>query len=74
MADWQVAAQDTDVNGAAIMMRYAVFGKGRAKLKKWELFRNDEKVGYAVNAADAEVNFARVKNGATLNTRTGFYE
>lgn len=74
MADWQVVARGTDVNGAPIMMRYAKFGKGRNTIKKWELYRNADKVGYAVNEADAKENFARVENGATLNTATGFYE
>jgi hypothetical protein len=74
MADWKVVARDTDVNGAPIMMRLAEFGKGRNKIMKWELYRNADKVGYAVNEADAKENFARVKNGATLNTGTGFYE
>lgn len=74
MTDWKIVGQDADVNGVAIMMRYAEFGKGRGKFKKWELFRADEKVGYAVNEADAKVNFARVKAGETLNVTTGFYE
>jgi hypothetical protein len=74
MTEWQIVAEDTDVNGAVVKMRYAEFGKGRSKIKKWELLRDGEKVGYAVNAGDAEVNFARVKSGLTRNTETGFYE
>ena len=79
MTTWKTVAQDTDVNGVGVLMKYAEFGKGRGKVRKWELFRGDEqggyeKVGYAVNEADAKVNFARVKDGATLNANTGFYE
>lgn len=74
MADWKIVAEDTDVNGASIQMKYAKFGKGLGSVKKWELFRDGVQVGYAVTADDAEVNFGRVKAGATRNNETGRYE
>lgn len=73
MADWKVVRREI-VGENTIEMKYVEFGKGKAKLRKWEIFRNGVKAGYAVNEQDAEVNFRRVLIGYTRNPETGNYE
>jgi hypothetical protein len=56
-------------------MRFAEFGKGRAKVvRQWKIYRDGQQAGYAVNEADAEVNFERVLAGLVRNPETGRYE
>lgn len=71
---WRIVRNETDEKGHTVEMRYAEFGKGRSKIRKWELYRDGQRAGYAVNAPDAEANFARVMSGYVLNPRSGFYE
>jgi len=73
MAAWRTVRIEI-VEGNTIELKYAEFGKGRAKLRKWEIFRNGVKAGYAVNERDADVNFNRVSQGYMLNPETGKYE
>ena len=73
MAAWRTVRIEI-VEGNTIELKYAEFGKGRAKLRKWEIFRNGVKAGYAVNERDADVNFNRVLQGYMLNPETGKYE
>lgn len=70
---WKTLRQETMKDGRIVELRYAEFGKGRAKLRSWKIFRDDVQVGYAVNATDADTNFGRVTAGFTLDTETGNY-
>lgn len=73
MANWKVVRRE--INGDNIIeMKYAEFGKGKWKVRKWEIFWNGVKAGYAVNEADAEVNFRRVLIGWLRDPQTGTYE
>jgi hypothetical protein len=74
MATWKIIKRETTNDGHIVEMRYAEFGKGRAKLRKWEIYRDGTEAGYAVNASDAEVNFGRVLAGFVRNRETGNYE
>ena len=71
---WRRVAEGIADDGAKVELFYAEFGKGKAKLCKWEIYRNDRKAGYAVNQQDADVNFSRVLAGLVLNPSTGRYE
>lgn len=73
MKDWQIV-QDEVIDGHRIVLRYNEWGKGRAKIRKWEIDRNGIKAGYAVNPQDAAENYARVSAGYVLNYATGNYE
>lgn len=56
-------------------MRYAEFGKGKARLRKWTFLRNGHHVGYAVTVEDAEANRTKVPFAPVLeceaNARKG---
>lgn len=54
---WDVVAQTTTPGGHRVEMRYRQFGKGRAKVQKWLIFRDGVKVGYAVTDRDADTNY-----------------
>lgn len=71
---WKVLKSDTLADGSVVEMRYAEFGKGRAKIHCWEFFRSGIQVGYASTPGDAEVNWRRVRSGMVRNTKTGSYE
>jgi len=73
MKDWKIL-QDEMIDGHRIVLRYNEWGKGRSKIRKWEILRDDVKVGYAVNPQDAVDNFARAAAGYGLNFATGYYE
>jgi len=73
-ANWKTLKTQTLDDGATVEMRYAEFGKGRAKVRSWKFFRDGQDVGYAVNAADAEENWQRVCAGLVRNPETGRYE
>ncbi|TDC02670.1 hypothetical protein E1091_00265 [Micromonospora fluostatini] len=66
--------QEVAPDGHLVQMYYGEFGKGRAKIRSWKLFRNGANAGYASIASDAEVNFDRVMAGLMLNRNTGNYE
>lgn len=60
---WEVVVSGTSDDGHAVEMRWTSFGKGRAKVEKYELFRDGVKVGYAVTGTDATANWSKVKLG-----------
>ncbi|TDD97201.1 hypothetical protein [Actinomadura rubrisoli] len=74
MSGWKVIRTETDDKGNTVELKYAEFGKGRARVKKWEIFRNGEYAGYAAIEPDADENFRRVLEGYVLNRETGRYE
>lgn len=71
---WSVVKSGTTKQGEPVELRFAEFGMGSAKLRKWEVFRAGVKVGYASTEGDAETNFARALAGLTRNTETGNWE
>lgn len=71
---WKILNTDTLVDGSTVELRYAEFGKGRAKVRSWKLFRNGKQVGYASTAEDAAANWERVRAGMVRNPSTGCYE
>jgi hypothetical protein len=74
MADWKILRNTTTDDGDLVELRYAEFGKGKTLLRKWLIFRNGVKAGYAVSEEDAAANFARVVAGYVRNPETGNYE
>lgn len=70
---WKTIRQETMTDGRTVELRYAEFGKGRAKLRSWKIFRDDVQVGYAVNEMDAHANFGRVMAGLVRDAETGNY-
>lgn len=70
---WKTIRQETMKDGRIVELRYAAFGKGRAKLRSWKIFRDDVQVGYAVNEKDADTNFGRVMAGLVRDVETGNY-
>lgn len=70
MAAWKTTRTGTANDGSEVQMRYAEFGKGRAKIRQWKIYRDGAQVDYAVNAEDAEENFQRALIGAP-NGRDG---
>lgn len=73
MSAWQTVRTETSSDGHTIELRYAEFGKGRAKIRKWEIFRDGAYAGYAATEQDAEVNFGRVLSGYVRDVETGNY-
>lgn len=63
----------TRINGHLIEMFLTVWGKGRNKLTNYEIERDHEHAGYAVNPEDAEVNYKRVCDGYIRDRSTGDY-
>lgn len=61
--DWKVIKSGKDVSGCVIELRYAAFGKGRAKCHYWRIYRNNEQVDYGATETDAYVNYERVIAG-----------
>lgn len=72
-AQWNTIRQETTDDGRTVELRYAEFGKGRAKLRSWKIFRDGVQVGYAVNETDADANFGRVMAGFVRDAETGNY-
>lgn len=60
---WKTLEVATLDGGDTVELRYAEFGKGRAKCRYWRMYRNGEQVGYASTPEDATVNWGRVKAG-----------
>ena len=71
---WKSVRYEVTPDGHEVEMRYAQWGKGKTLVRKWEIFRDGTRAGYAVNAPDADENFARVMLGYVRNTETGVYE
>lgn len=71
---WKVVRSEKDDKGNTIELRYASFGKGKARVEYWRIYRNNEYAGYGSIESDAHVNFERVLAGATHNPVTGRYE
>lgn len=74
MNPWKVIDTATAEDGATVELRYAEFGKGRAKARYWRIYRDGEQAGYGATADDAKTNFARVLAGLVRNPATGNYE
>lgn len=70
---WKVIDRKT-VGDDVIELRYAAFGKGKARCEFWKIYRNDVQVGYGANEDDAMVNYNRVLSGYDRNPETGNYE
>lgn len=58
-------------DGSTVEMRFAEFGKGRAKVSSWRFYRNGKQIGYASTPADAEENWLRVRNGMVRDDSSG---
>lgn len=74
MTNGRIVQSAYDVNRKLVDLRYYEFGKGKAKIKQWKIFRDGVEVGYGAVESDALANFQRVRDGATLNRETGRYE
>lgn len=74
MANWKVLRSETDSENNTVELRYAEFGKGKARAQYWRIFRNGEYAGYGATGDDAEANFGRVMSGYVRNPETGNYE
>lgn len=70
---WQVIMSGTSADGAEIELRYAVFGKGRARLEQWRIYRDGSQVGYASTPEDAATNYQRALSGLVRDAETGRY-
>jgi hypothetical protein len=71
---WKTLKSETAPDGAHVELRYAEFGKGRAKCRYWRIYRDGREAGYASIAEDADVNYGRVLAGFERNPSTGQYE
>lgn len=49
----------TTADGKTVRMDRGVWGKGRSRTEKYQIFVDGVQVDYAVNARDADENFAR---------------
>lgn len=68
---WTILKTGYTEDGALIELRYAAFGKGRAKCHYWRIYRDGVQIGYAATAGDAEENFDRAASGLEWERSTG---
>ena len=54
---WTTTHSEIAPDGAYVELRYAEFGKGKARMRSWKLFRDGFQAGYAANEADAVANY-----------------
>jgi hypothetical protein len=73
-AVWERSNSQRDKAGHHVEMFYAEFGRGAARATCWEITRDGERAGYAVNQSDADANFRKVLDGYIHNPETGNYE
>ena len=71
---WTTIKSEIAPDGAYVELRHAEFGKGRAKLRSWRIYRDGRDAGYASIPADVDVNYGRVIAGFERNPSTGNYE
>lgn len=71
---WKTIHTETTTDGHTLELRYAEFGKGKAKCRYWRIYRDGEYAGYASVEEDVEINFNRVRDGYVRNPETGNYE
>jgi hypothetical protein len=71
--NWKTIREETVEGDHVIELRYAEFGKGRAKVKSWKIFRDGVQVGYGATENDAHVNFTRATLGFVRDNTTGVY-
>lgn len=58
-AGMKVIRTETGPEGQRVELAYGEWGKGHAKVRKWEIYINGEYADYGAIASDAEENFAR---------------